>query len=42
MQKMKKELEQTEKRAREKKCLEKQVHDLQEAKKKDDAIIAKL
>ena len=39
---MKKELEQTERRAREKKALEKQVHDLEEAKKKDDGVIAKL
>ena len=42
MQKTKKELEQTEWRAREKKALEKQVHDLEEAKKKDDGVIAKL
>ena len=39
---MKKEIEQTERRAKEKKSLEKQVHDLQEAKKKDDVVIAKL
>ena len=39
---MKKELEQTERRAREKKSLEKQVHDFQETKKKDDVMIAKL
>ena len=39
---MKKEIEQTERRAKEKKALEKQVHDLLEAKKKDDAVIAKL
>ena len=42
VQKIKKELEQTERRAKEKKSLEKQVHDLQETKKKDDAMIAKL
>ena len=39
---MKKEIEQTERRAKEKKSLEKQVHDLLEAKKKYDAAIAKL
>ena len=39
---MKKEIEQTERHAKEKKSLEKQVHDLQEVKKKYDAIIAKL
>ena len=42
VQKIKKELEQTERRAKEKKSLEKQVHDLQETKKKDDAMIVKL
>ena len=41
MQKMKKEIEQAERRAREKKSLEKQIHDLQEAKKKDDALLVK-
>ena len=42
VQKMKKEIEQAKRRAKEKKSLEKQVQDLLEAKKKDDAMIAKL
>ena len=39
---MKKEIDQAERRAKEKKLLEKQVQELLEAKKKDDAALAKL
>ena len=42
VQKMKKEIHQAERRAKEKKLLEKQVQELLEAKKKDDAALAKL
>ena len=42
MQKMKKEIDQAERRANEKLFLEKQVKELQDAKKKDEAMLAKL
>ena len=42
VQKMKKEIDQAERRAKEKKLLEKQVQELLEVKKKDDAALAKL
>ena len=42
VQKMKKEIDQAERRAKEKKLLEKQVQELLEAKKKDDVALAKL
>ena len=42
VQKMKKEINQAERQAKENLLLEKQVHELQEAKKKDEATLAKL